>query len=195
MVISSSIAYGFIPTYSCGDGADGNPLPACDNIASGQPCCTKAKNMGWRYLLITQGAMCLAIFVLRFVFFRFQESPKFLIYRGQDRKAIEVLHYIARFNDRDSSITTELFESLADEDSSVVSDGSNSPNEAKEIKTSFSHKVKTEFSRSKILFSTAAMGRLSILIWITYIFDYWGFSIAGKVRIPSLASAFTLIYL
>lgn len=154
--------------------------------------------MGWRYLLVTLGAMCLAIFVLRFVFFRFQESPKFLVYRGQDRKAIEVLHYIARFNDRESSITTELFESLIDEDSSVVGDDRISPtlhNESKEIETSLGHKVMTEFSRFKILFSTAAMGRLSILIWITYIFDYWGFSIAGEVHVLSFIISFTLTHM
>lgn len=198
VVISSGIAYGFIPKYSCGDGVDGKPLPACSNVSSGKPCCTKASNMGWRYLLYTQGGMCLVIFLLRFVFFRFQESPKFLVHRGQDGKAIDNLQYIARFNKRESSVTTELFASLKDEDSSVISDDNDSPASrtgTKESKSSFGRKVKTEFARSRILFSTAALRRLSILIWIIYIFDYWGFSIAGKARSLSSINAFTLINL
>lgn len=139
--------------------------------------------MGWRYLLYTQGGLCLGIFILRFVFFRFQESPKFLIYRGQDREAVDSLHYIARFNSRESNVTTELLTSIDDEDMAIANNDGNSPTgraETKEIKNSFSHKVKTEFSRAKVLFSSTAVGRLTILIWITYIFDYWGFSIAGE---------------
>ena len=33
--------------YSCGDGADNNPLPACTSstLAPGAPCCTKASNV------------------------------------------------------------------------------------------------------------------------------------------------------
>ena len=180
MVVSSSIAYGFIPNFSCGDGADGKPLPACSNVAPGQACCTKASNMGWRYLLFTQGALCLVIFFLRFVVFRFQESPKFLLHQGRDQKAVDVMHHIARFNARKSGISMEVFAALGEETSSVNTEVLESATGSKQSKSSFRHHVKVEISRYRTMFATPAMARLTILIWITYMFDYWGFSIAGK---------------
>ncbi|KAF6221145.1 hypothetical protein HO133_002826 [Letharia lupina] len=185
VVISSGIAYGFIPFYSCGNGADKKPLPACSSstLAPGAPCCTKASNMGWRYTLICLGAICVTIFFLRFVVFRFQESPKFLLYRDRDDKAVEVLQKIAKFNGRESSITLESFEALTNEHASMVNRDTDMPipNAGMEKLTStWVENIKTELQRCKILFSTFPLARLTILVWITYIFDYWGFSIAGS---------------
>ncbi|KAL8970559.1 MAG: hypothetical protein Q9183_001463 [Haloplaca sp. 2 TL-2023] len=187
VVVSSGIAYGFVPKYACGTGglgADGEVLLACNQVEAGQPCCDRASNMGWRYLLFTLGAICLFIFFLRFVVFRFQESPKYLLYRGKDEKAVQVLHAIAKFNGRESTITMAVFDALTDEDSSL---GSNETDKAmtgtgsRQVKASFGEKVKTEIARYKLLFATPTMARLTILIWITYMFDYWGFSIAGSL--------------
>ena len=145
--------------------------------------------MGWRYLLFTLGAICLFIFFLRFVVFRFQESPKYLLYRGKDEKAVKVLHAIAKFNGRESNITMAVFDALTDEDSSL---GSNETDKAmvgtgsRQMKASFGEKIKTEVARYKLLFATPTMARLTILIWITYMFDYWGFSIAGMSDIRSI---------
>ena len=65
--------------------------------------------MGWRYTLIVLGCIALGVFFLRFVVFRFQESPKFLLYRGRDQKAVDVLHHVAAFNKKESNITLEMF--------------------------------------------------------------------------------------
>ncbi|KAI4240583.1 MAG: hypothetical protein L6R40_005071 [Gallowayella cf. fulva] len=187
VVVSSGIAYGFVPKYSCGTGglgADGEPLKACSKVAAGQPCCDKASNMGWRYLLFTLGAICLFVFFLRFVVFRFQESPKYLLYRGKDEKAVQVLQHIAKFNGRQSSVTMAAFDALTDEDSSVGSGDTGKPilgSGAKQVGNSFGENVKIELARYKLLFANATMARLTILIWITYMFDYWGFSIAGSL--------------
>lgn len=186
VVFSSGLAYGLIPKYSCGDGADGKPLPACSKVASGDSCCTKASNMGWRYLLLTTGCICLSIFFLRFLVFRFQESPKFLLSRGQDEKAVEVLHCIALFNKRESAITMDVFAALTDEGITNGTPRADSPipgEGTKQLKHSLGHKAKAELPRFKVLFSTTSMARLTILVWITYMFDYWGFSIAGKIGI------------
>lgn len=151
-------------------------------VSPGEPCCTKASNMGWRYTLFTLGAICLFVFFLRFVVFRFQESPKYLLYRGKDEKAVKVLHHIAKFNGRESTITMDVFAALTDEDSSIGSHSTGKPilgAGSKQLKKSFGEKIKLEFSRYKILFSTPTMIRLTILVWITYVFDYWGFSVAG----------------
>lgn len=165
-----------MPKYACGVGGlgkDGKELEACFKVPAGQPCCDKASNMGWRYLLFTLGGICLCVFFLRFVIFRFQESPKYLLYRGKDAKAVEVLHNVAKFNGRQSTITMEVFAALTDEDSSVAS------GDEQTQKKSYRDHIKVELARYKILFSNPTMTRLTILVWITYMFDYWGFSIAG----------------
>lgn len=114
--------------------------------------------------------------------FRFQESPKYLLYRGQDEKAVKVLQHIAKFNGRESSITLEAFEALTNEEASMSSRNTDTPilrAGTKQLEKTWGEKIKLEFVRYKILFSNLNMARLTILVWITYIFDYWGFSIAG----------------
>ena len=138
--------------------------------------------MGWRYMLFTLGAICLFIFFMRFIVFRFQESPKYLLYRGKDEKAVKVLHHIAKFNGRESAITMEIFSTLTEEDSSIGTHDTGAPMlgaGAKQLKSTLWEKVKLEFVRYKILFSTLTMARLTLLVWVIYMFDYWGFSIAG----------------
>ena len=136
--------------------------------------------MGWRYTLLCLGAICLAIFFLRFVVFRFQESPKFLLYRGRDDKAVEVLHKIAKFNGRESSITLETFEMLTTEHASTSYRDADMTTSDAAMDKSLSTMIKNELLRCKILFSSFSLARLTILVWVTYIFDYWGFSIAGE---------------
>ena len=122
--------------------------------------------MGWRYMLFTLGAICLLIFFMRFVVFRFQESPKYLLYRGKDEKAVKVLHHIAQFNGRESAITMDVFSALTEEDSSIGTRETDAPilgTGAKQVKTSLGEKVKLEFVRYKILFSTFTMARLTLL--------------------------------
>lgn len=139
--------------------------------------------MGWRYTLFTLGGVTLFAFLMRFAVFRFQESPKFLLYRGQDEKAVEVLCKIAKFNGRESTISLDIFNALTDEEASFRSGESGTVAilgaGSKQARTSFGQKVQLELSRYKLLFANAAIARMTILVWITYIFDYWGFSVAG----------------
>ncbi|KAL9122869.1 MAG: hypothetical protein Q9187_000580 [Circinaria calcarea] len=140
--------------------------------------------MGWRYTLFTLGGVTLFAFLMRFAVFRFQESPKFLLYRGQDEKAVEVLREIAKFNGRESTISLDIFNALTDEEASFQSGESGRVAilgaGSKQAQTSFGQKVKLELSRYKLLFANAAIARMTILVWITYVFDYWGFSVAGS---------------
>ncbi|MCJ1308099.1 hypothetical protein MMC25_001751 [Agyrium rufum] len=183
VVVCSGIAYGFIPKYTCGLGPDGKQLPACNKVAAGAPCCTKAINMGWRYTLFCLGAITLFAFIMRFVVFRFQESPKFLIYRGKDAKAVKVLEHIAKFNGKECGISLATFDALTDEEASINSaDGGLAVlgGGARQLETSALTKIKLEFVRMKLLFANFQIARMTILVWITYIFDYWGFSVAGS---------------
>ncbi|KAH5605162.1 hypothetical protein HBI26_059220 [Parastagonospora nodorum] len=181
VVICSAIAYGFIPNYSCSPNfSEPDHLPSCHGVGPGVACCTKESNMGWRYLLFTLGGITLLVFFLRFVIFNFQESPKFLLYRGNDAKAIEVLHNVAKFNKTACTLTLEHLEALEREYDSIHSNKPMLGGGAKQLQTTWSESLKLEGDRFKILFSNFQMARLTILVWLTYIFDYWGFTVAGS---------------
>lgn len=180
MVVCSGIAYGFIPFNSCAA-----ELPSCKKVASGVECCTKADNMGWRYLMFTLGAISLFVFILRFVVFTFQESPKYLLGKGKDEEALMVLHNVARINRKECHITMETFAALTTDNDSETTDNSGTPilelpGGVNANNSTIMEKVKFEFVRLKILFSSATMVRITILVWIIYAFDYWGFSVAGE---------------
>ena len=180
VVICSAIAYGFIPVYSCSPNfSESNKLPACSVVGAGEACCRKSDNRGWRYLLFTLGSITLFVFFLRFVVFRFQESPKFLVYRGNDAKAVKVLDHVAKVNGRVNGLTLEKLEALEKEFSSLSSDTPMLGGGAKQLQASWGQKLKLEFDRVKILFSTFQLARLTILTWLTYVCDYWGFTVAG----------------
>ena len=182
VVLTCAIAYGYIPTYSCrpsfneGDRA----LPSCNNTEPGERCCSRAQNMGWRYLMFTLGAVTLAVFLCRSVIFRFKESPKFLVYKGHDDKALAVLEYMAKYNKRQCGVTQADFDALAGDEGSQTSGARLLGSGAKQAASSTKDKLGAELGRYKILFDGFQMTRMTILVWITYACDYWAFTLAGK---------------
>jgi hypothetical protein len=69
--------------------------------------------MGWRYMVIVIGAMTLTIFFARYLFFKFHESPKFLLSKGRVQDAIDVLRKIAKFNGApEPTLTVDDFEQI-----------------------------------------------------------------------------------
>lgn len=110
VVAASGIAYGTAAKYRCS-----TTLPACSAVASGEACCTVSSNMGWRYEVIVLGCVTLIVFFLRYFIFHFHESPKFLISKGKEAEAIEVLHQIAKFNRAlPPTLTVEDFRQIDD---------------------------------------------------------------------------------
>lgn len=138
--------------------------------------------MGWRYLMYTLGGLTISLFIVRTVIFKMKESPKYLVYRGRDDEAVDVLRYIAKMNRHESNLELASFEKLESEhdttsrfsDAPVLGAGKS------QQKLSWGKKVKLEMERYKLLFSSWEMTRLTVLIWLTYIMDYWGFTVAGK---------------
>lgn len=63
--------------------------------------------MGWRYFIITMGGLMLVLWGLRFLVFHLYESPKYLMGRGRDAEAVEVVHKVAEYNGVKSSLTLE----------------------------------------------------------------------------------------
>lgn len=173
VTICTAIAYGFIPENSCvPNWTEANALESCNGSGLSPPdCCGPSNNQGWRYLLFTVGAITLGCFLLRFVVFRFRESPKFLIYRGHDDKAAEVLQQIAKFNKMDCTVTAATFDALTSEHDSMTSGTPILGGGKKQSDTSWGKKLSIELDRYKILFSTPALARITILVWLTYFCD------------------------
>lgn len=217
VVLCSAIAFGFIPTMSCSPNfSEPNPLKSCNDptLATGAPCCGRENNMGWRYLLFTLGAITLAVFFLRCFVFRFRESPKFLVYKGQDEEAIKVVHHIANTNGVVCRLSLEHFEALSGDGNPRRTQATGGMGGRPGLRTRMSStlgrtvsgtvttikrmkpsrkKVADQKNRYMMLFSSFTMARLTILVWLTYIFDFWGFTVAGKHNSPLAPLACCLV--
>ncbi|KAG5983934.1 hypothetical protein E4U55_006641 [Claviceps digitariae] len=186
VVVCSAIAFGFIPVYSCSPNfSEKNPLPSCRTAAEGVPCCGRSDNMGWRYLLYTLGALSFIVFFLRFAVFTFRETPKFLLYKGQDAKAIQVMQHMAEVNKQQCRLTLEHLQALGRDADSGVEDLASSSDSLipRQKRVSMFQKNSSKFwrwlGRYKMLFGGLQMTRLTLLVWLTYILDFSGFTVAG----------------
>ncbi|BCR91755.1 putative sugar transporter [Aspergillus chevalieri] len=89
------------------------------NEDSGESC-SKSGNMGWRYFLLTMGGLAMVMFICRFVFFTLFESPKYLMGKGRNDEAVEVVREIARRNGRRTSFSlSDLQENDAEDEEDV----------------------------------------------------------------------------
>ncbi|CAG7919289.1 unnamed protein product [Penicillium olsonii] len=146
-LIGSLLAWAYIPNYSC----------------SGYEGCTKEKNMGWRYLVLTLGAITFVMFILRFFFFHLYESPKFLLSRGRQEEAVASVHGIAYKNGAKTWLTNEILNELGGHP------------EAREEKTELTSsqivgRFFSKFSMERIgpLFANKRMGINTALLWFCW---------------------------
>jgi hypothetical protein len=102
------------------------------------------------------------------------------VYRGKDAEAIEVLHTMSKYNKQTCNLTLEDLEALEREVDSTQSTRPVLESGIKQLKSTWAQKLKLEGDRFKLLFSSFQMTRLTLLVWLTYICDYWGFTVAGK---------------
>lgn len=68
-------------------------------------CDVDRDNLGWKYLLVVLGLVTLAMTVLRVLFFRLYESPRFLVAAGRPKEAVENLQLISKFNGDELSLS------------------------------------------------------------------------------------------
>ncbi|KAH4020823.1 hypothetical protein HBI38_172210 [Parastagonospora nodorum] len=175
--VASGIAYGTAAKWRCEP-----ELPSCKAVAAGEACCTVSSNMGWRYNVIVLGAMTLVIFFLRYFVFNFHESPKFLLARGREAEAIEVLHKIAKFNRAPPpTLTLEMFAAIdaADPDFHAAVVAPTNLTRAEKNKAVFKN-VGKELKRLKGIFTNKLSLFIFILLGIAYMGDYWSFNLAGN---------------
>jgi len=178
VIVASGIAYGTAAKWRCDTG-----LPSCRAVAAGEACCSVSSNMGWRYNVIVLGALTLLVFGLRFFVFHFHESPKFLLSRGKEAEAIEVLHKIAKFNRAPPpTLTLEMLQSVDVSDSSSTESARVAPEEAKSIAVTTKRVAKgfgKELRRLKGIFTNRLSCFIFVLLSIAYMGDYWSFNLAG----------------
>lgn len=173
VVAASAIALGTTAKWRCDP-----TLPACNG--SGEPCCTVDSNMGWRYNIIILGVMTLVIFCLRYFVFKFHESPKFLLARGREAEAIEVLHRIAKFNKAPApTLTLEHFAAIDAMDGVVPEEAPTNLSRAEKNKLVLTNFGK-ELRRLKGIFTNRLSCFIFVLLGIAYMGDYWSFNLAGS---------------
>lgn len=121
--------------------------------------CTRSKNMGWRYFVICMGGITLLMFVIRFLFFTIYESPKYLMGKGKDEEAVQIVHEVARRNGKTSNLT--LDDLKACEPPNYVAPTSAADTLKRELQNVNLDHVKEVFKTKKLAFSTT----LIILVW------------------------------
>ncbi|KAM0789193.1 hypothetical protein ACM66B_000038 [Microbotryomycetes sp. NB124-2] len=103
-VVASLISWAFIAKYSC-DSARAKAEAAAGLVDAYT--CNWSTNAGWRYSYFTLGGLMLFLSLLRMFVFPMHESPKFLASIGRDQDAVDVIHAVARYNGKSSSLTVE----------------------------------------------------------------------------------------
>ena len=137
--------------------------------------------MGWRYNVIVLGVMTLVIFCLRYFVFHFHESPKFLLSRGREAEAIEVLHRIAKFNRAPPpTLTMEMFRAIDEADGVMGAADVPAAMTRAEKNKAVVKNIGRELTRLKKIFSNKLSCFIFVLLGITYMGDYWSFNLAGN---------------
>ncbi|KZV93829.1 MFS general substrate transporter [Exidia glandulosa HHB12029] len=135
---------------------------SCEQTAT---TCTRSENMGWRYFLFTMGGLMLVLWGIRFFIFKLYESPKYLMGRGKDQQAVDVVRFVAKTNGHETHLSVEDLRSL---DGSTIAGGDDAAldtSAAAAVKRKLaafnSGHVKSLFATRKLAWSTF----LLIIIW------------------------------
>ncbi|KAI0715628.1 MFS general substrate transporter [Cerioporus squamosus] len=151
-LVGSLVAWPLIADFSCASAAD----------------CPRSSNMGWRYFLYTMGGLMMLMFVLRFFVFHMYESPKYLMGRGRDAEAVEIVHKVARYNGRTSTLTLEMLQDVEKThgssngvDEKPVLDTSAKAAVLRKLNMFSGGHVKSLFASRKLAYSTT----LLIILW------------------------------
>ncbi|KAK2627631.1 hypothetical protein QTJ16_003597 [Diplocarpon rosae] len=138
------------------------PILANFSCQESQESCKREDNMGWRYFVMTMGGISFVLFLVRFLVFTVYESPKYLMGKGRDEEAVEVVLEVARRNGKVSDLT--LHDLRACEDQLGATQQTN-PSAA--LRRRFE---KLSFTHIRALFATRKLGLSTGLIMAT-----WGF--------------------
>ncbi|TVY78482.1 putative MFS-type transporter PB1E7.08c [Lachnellula suecica] len=91
-MITGFLAWGYMSNFSCAPDA---------------PTCTRADNMGWRYLHFTSGAIVLVMALARLTLIKMVQTPRWLICQNRDEEVIKILNDISLKANRPHDLTLE----------------------------------------------------------------------------------------
>jgi MFS family permease len=97
-LIAGLFSWAFLPGHSCATAAT----------------CTRANNMGWRYVWFANGALVFVMSLARIFVIKLKETPKFLVSEGKDAEVVENLRSIADKYNRPCSLTLEQLEACGE---------------------------------------------------------------------------------
>ncbi|KAL4902712.1 hypothetical protein BDW74DRAFT_186678 [Aspergillus multicolor] len=157
--VAALIGWPLIANYSCP-----SDTPAGE--------CTFKDNLGWRYSYWTFGGLTLAMFFARLLF-KLYETPKYLLGKGLDQQAVDVVNKIAARNGSTTWLTITHFEvideelQLACQQSSSSSPAAAPPNTSpkaifnRTINKFAPQKIRSLFSTPRLALSTT----LLLFLW------------------------------
>ncbi|CAI0653665.1 unnamed protein product, partial [Colletotrichum noveboracense] len=71
--------------------------------------CPKSANMGWRYLYMLLGGLCLVMSIIRALVLRTHESPRWLVTCGRIDEGVDVINRISAMNKLTYTISADQF--------------------------------------------------------------------------------------
>lgn len=120
----------------------------------------------------------MVLWILRFFVFNLYESPKYLMGRGQDEAAVEVVHKVAAYNGKTSALTVEqlkVAEKLArdSEGKEVKMDVSAAAAIKRKLAIFDGSHVKPLFATRKLAYSTSLLITLWGKLFVFFAFLSW----------------------
>ncbi|KAJ7458054.1 MFS general substrate transporter [Mycena galericulata] len=134
--------------------------PLIGNFSCTPPSCSRASNQGWRYFLFAMGGLMIFLWAIRFFVFKLYESPKYLMGTGRDEEAVAVVHTVAAYNGKTSSLTLEDLKAQESVGSGQVDNSVGAVVHRKLAVFNGNH-VKPLFATRKLAYSTS----LLIVLW------------------------------
>ncbi|KAL0577361.1 hypothetical protein V5O48_004613 [Marasmius crinis-equi] len=151
-LLGSLVAWPLIGNYSCS-----TPTPPA--------LCTRDSNQGWRYFLYTMGGLMMILWAIRFFLFKLYESPKYLMGKGQEEKAVEVVHQVATYNGKTSHLSLENLTTIGSMEEKNVGGGAAL---RRHLAKFDSNHVKSLFATRKLAWSTSLLIALWALIGLAF---------------------------
>ena len=109
------------------------------------------------------GGLMLVLWGIRFFCFKLYESPKYLMGRGRDQEAVDVVHKVAEANGKQSSLTVDALTTYKVEAAETTLDTSAKGALKRQLQKFDSSLIKSLFATRKLAWSTTVL----IVIWGT----------------------------
>ncbi|KAL4924016.1 MFS transporter [Aspergillus undulatus] len=103
-------------------------------------------NLGWRYCYWTFGGLTLTMFLAR-LFFRIYETPKYLLGRGLDKQAVDVVSKVAARDSKETWLAIDHFDAI----DAQIAQSQSCSNPTTTTKTIFNRTI-SKFTPAKIIF-------------------------------------------